>query len=116
RIVARRQGDDVEITVADDGPGISAENLPRIFDPFFTTKDVGEGSGLGLSIVHGIVDRHGGGPLVARKRGGGAAVRVVFSARASAPPPRLDNLARSAASQVSCCHSGMEMALLANLS
>ncbi|HEX9104654.1 MAG TPA: ATP-binding protein, partial [Polyangia bacterium] len=60
RIATCRKDGKAVITVADDGPGIPAELLPRIFDPFFTTKDVGQGSGLGLSIVHGIVERHGG--------------------------------------------------------
>jgi signal transduction histidine kinase len=60
RIATERRDGKAVITVADDGPGISPAALPRIFDPFFTTKDVGEGSGLGLSIVHGIVERHGG--------------------------------------------------------
>ncbi len=59
-LAARNQDDRVLLTIADDGAGIPQDVLPRIFDPFFTTKDVGEGSGLGLSIVHGIIERHGG--------------------------------------------------------
>jgi len=51
---------EVEILIEDDGPGIPADLAPRIFDPFFTTKDVGHGSGLGLFIVHDIIEWHGG--------------------------------------------------------
>jgi len=61
KVRTRLVGDAVEIEIADDGPGIPPEILPRIFDPFFTTKEVGTGSGQGLSIAHSvIVDRHNG--------------------------------------------------------
>jgi two-component system NtrC family sensor kinase len=50
----------IEITFADSGCGITPENLNKLFDPFFTTKGVGQGTGLGLSVSLGIVQRHGG--------------------------------------------------------
>jgi signal transduction histidine kinase len=83
RVIAVRRGEEVEITVSDDGPGIPDDALSRIFDPFFTTKDVGEGSGLGLSIVHGIVDRHGGRIEVTSRVGEGTTFRIVLPAGAA---------------------------------
>jgi signal transduction histidine kinase len=62
----------IKISFADDGPGISEENLKHIFDPFFTTKEVGKGTGLGLSICHGIINEHGGKIYAKSEKGQGA--------------------------------------------
>jgi len=53
-------GEYLSIRVEDEGAGIAERDLPHVFEPFFTTKDVGEGSGLGLSVAYGIVREHGG--------------------------------------------------------
>ena len=72
------EGNNVEVSFEDTGPGIGPDILPRIFDPFFTTKPVGSGTGLGLSIALGLVQAHGGKIDVESESGRGARFTVVL--------------------------------------
>jgi C4-dicarboxylate-specific signal transduction histidine kinase len=64
------------LCVEDNGPGITPAYRPRLFDPFFTTREPGQGSGLGLSIVHGLLTDAGGDITVTDSQDGGAAFVV----------------------------------------
>jgi signal transduction histidine kinase len=77
----------VVITVADNGPGIPRDALPRIFEAFFTTKKVGEGTGLGLSVSYGIIQQHGG-RLSVESRPGHTVFTIELPAATSPPHPR----------------------------
>ncbi|ODS71405.1 MAG: hybrid sensor histidine kinase/response regulator [Acidovorax sp. SCN 68-22] len=70
----------IAITVRDDGPGMDADTLARVFEPFFTTKPVGQGTGLGLAVVHGVMRAHGGAVDVRSTPGEGSCFTLYFPA------------------------------------
>ena len=70
----------VRLKISDTGEGIQSKIMDRIFDPYYTTKEVGKGTGMGLSVIHGIVKRHGGGILVESALGKGTIFEIYFPA------------------------------------
>jgi CheY-like chemotaxis protein len=74
----RIKGDFVELSITDDGPGIPDNVINHLFEPFFTTKEVGKGTGMGLSVVHGIMHELGGHIVVSNSETGGATFRLLF--------------------------------------
>lgn len=78
RIRSERRGDEVRVTVADNGRGIPPAKLVRIFEPFYTTKGPGRGTGLGLTVCHRIVKQHGGKIEVDSEVGKGSQFTVIL--------------------------------------
>ena len=98
-----KAGPYVRLTVRDTGPGMTPEIMERIFDPFFTTKNMGEGTGMGLAVVHGIITSHGGALTVESAPGHGATFAVYL--------PRIADPTTSTISQEELLPEGSERLL-----
>jgi signal transduction histidine kinase/ActR/RegA family two-component response regulator len=84
---ALRPGSYMRVTIRDTGPGMAPEILERLFEPFFTTKGVGEGTGMGLAIAHGVVTSHGGAIIAESRLGQGATFTIYLPRLPDAPLP-----------------------------
>jgi len=80
RVSLESKGSQVTLSVTDTGCGIPKENILKLFTPFFTTKEVGEGTGLGLTVTHGIIQEHDGTIFVKSELGKGATFTIVLPA------------------------------------
>jgi two-component system NtrC family sensor kinase len=78
RVSSRRVGDEVQVSIVDNGRGIPPERLERIFEPFYTTKAPGRGTGLGLSVCSRIIEQHRGRLLVQSHVGVGSQFTVIL--------------------------------------
>jgi len=73
-------GQYVKLIVSDNGIGMDTEILERVFEPYFTTKNIGEGTGIGMAVAHGIIERHGGAIIVDSKPGRGTTITILLPA------------------------------------
>jgi CheY-like chemotaxis protein len=87
-ITTKKSHNTIKICVKDDGPGIKPEVIDRIFDPFFTTREVGQGTGLGLSLCYGIVTEHKGRLYAESQTGKGATFVVELPVVTEVAPPK----------------------------
>lgn len=84
-VITKQKGSQVSLTVKDNGTGMSAALRKKIFAPFFTTKEVGQGTGLGLSVVQGIVEAHHGHIIVKSVPGKGSKFEILLPLKQSRP-------------------------------
>jgi CheY-like chemotaxis protein len=87
-ITTEKSDNTIKICVKDNGPGIMPEVMDKIFDPFFTTREVGQGTGLGLSLCYGIITEHKGKIYAESKPGKGATFIVELPVATEAKPPK----------------------------
>ena len=92
-----KAGDYIDLRLTDTGAGMSENIIPQVFDPYFTTKEKGTGTGLGLSVVHGIVNALGGRITVKSQPGRGSTFRVLLPCLASGEPSRQQTIQSPAA-------------------
>lgn len=87
-----QEGPYIQLTIEDDGCGMTDKVIERIFDPFFTTKEIGSGTGLGLSVVHGIIKNHSAEITVDSTMGKGTVFRVFFPAQEDTVSNKVDQM------------------------
>jgi signal transduction histidine kinase len=108
-VTTGRTGDRLVVSVADTGPGIPNDRLPRLFEPFYTTKEEGKGTGLGLSVSLGIVREHGGDMRVESVVGQGTTFTFEMPIVACSETPATDAAAGSSAGAPPAAPAGLRI-------